>query len=552
MQSKRTHIFIVTYFTLSLLLFLITSCASIQQPTGGPKDKEPPVVLKETPANHTLNFKAKQIKIDFDEYVKVKNESKEFSISPSPDKLPYYNIKGKSLVIKFADSLIKNTTYVINLGRGLVDYNEGNILKNYMYVFSTGNKIDSLSITGSVVNTLDKKPVLDATVFIIPTNQDTIFGKKRASIFTTTDSSGNFSLKYLKPDTYRIYALKEEGGDRIYNSTNEDIAFLKDSIKLSGNMNNVKLSLFREEAKTFRLLDKKIEKDARINYTFNKKLIKPEVVILYPKIPEADRTIEFSRYADSLAIWTKSMDFDSIKVVISDNKIPVDTVNIRKNSRDKYNRELKFTDNIPSGRIKPGTDLILTFSAPVGKIDPRRITLTQDSVPVRGLKIVRDSLSTRKYMFKYPWRTDKNYVLKLDTAAFSGVYAGINNPRELKFMLDDVLNYGNLSVTVTIPDTSKNYIVQMLNEKEEILREDVIHTNSVLNYQTFNIGKYHFRIAYDLNKNNKWDTGDVLKRIQPEPLWGSNTTVTLRANWDLEEKLEIPQNPDQVGPPTKK
>ncbi len=538
--SISRHVYnLLILLTITLSLFL-NSCASIQQPTGGPKDSIPPKVLHETPANKMLNFNAKQIKIDFDEYVKIKNESKEFSISPSPDKLPFYKIKKKSLLIEFADSLEKNTTYVINLGRGLVDFNEGNILKNYMYVFSTGNKIDSLNITGNVSNTLTKKGVLDATVFLIPTRQDTIFGKKRANIFTTTDSSGNFNLQYLKPDIYRIYALKEDGGDRIYNSSNEEIAFLKDSIDLRGNLRDVKLNLFTQEPKDFKIKDKKIEKDTRILYTFNKKLTKPEIQIQWPEIKETDRTVEFSKNADSLLLWTRNMEFDSLKVAIIDQGVPLDTVMLRPGTKPKYSREIKISDNTPSGLIKPGGDLVLTFSAPVGSIDPSRISLTQDSVPVGGLRILKDTLNARSYIFRYPWRVKREYQLQLDTNAIEGLYGGVNQPKTIKLKRDEETNFGNLLLSVTVPDTTKQYIVQILNDKDDIIRMDIVNKSRIINYHTFNLGKYHFRVVYDDNRNNKWDTGDVESRIQPETTWNSPDIVTLRANWDLEEKLTIP------------
>lgn len=523
-----------------LLVGLLHGCASIQQPTGGPKDKEPPKVLKETPKNLSTNFHAKEINILFDEYFKINNEQKEFSISPALDKTPYFKIKKKILNIRFDDTLAANTTYSINFGRGLVDYNEGNILKNYMYVFSTGNKIDSLTISGKVTNTLTKKPVLDATVFIIPTSQDTIFGKRRANISTTTDSSGNFSLKYLHPDTYRIYALKEEGGDRIYNSTNEEIGFQKDSIKLTKNIADVKLELFKEEPQNFRITDRKIEKDARITYIFNKKLELPSIKILHPAELDADKITEFSLTKDTASIWTRSMDFDSIKVAILDNGKPIDTTIIRRGKRDTYNKEIKITDNTPSNKIKPGTDLILTFSAPVGTINPRKISLTQDSIPVNGLRIIKDTLSARTYIFKYPWRENRQYILKLDSNAIGGKFGGQNKIFTKTFTLNELINYGNLSLAVTVPDTSKNYIVQLLNEKDEIIRQNITTKNTTLSYVTYPLGKYHFRVIYDENRNNKWDTGNVRSKIEPEKVWNSPDEITLRANWDLEEKLTIP------------
>lgn len=539
LRFAKYSIFLI--FSIFLIITLGYGCASIQTPTGGPKDSIPPKVLKETPANFTTNFKSKEINIQLDEYFKISNEAKEFSVSPATDKNPSFKIKKKILNIKFQDTLASNTTYTINFGRGLVDYNEGNILKNYMYVLSTGNKIDSLTISGTVVNTLTKKPVLDATVFIIPLGQDTIFGKKRANIFTTTDSSGVFNLKYLRPDTYKVYALKEEGGDRIYNSTNEEIGFLKDSLVLVRNTTGIKLELFKEEAKIFRIIDRKIEKDGKILFIFNKQLSNPGVRIMQPSELDASKIAAFSKTKDSLSLWTESMTFDSIQVAIINNGIPIDTSVIRRGKKDEYKRDLKITDNIPNSKIKPGTELILSFSAPIGtKIDPSKITLLQDSVSVNGLRIFKDTSSTSRYIFKYPWKKEKSYILKLEEKAFTGLFGGENKPFDKVFTRDEELNYGNLALSVTVPDTSKHYIVQLLNQNGDLLRENPITKNTTINYIMYAIGKYNFRIVYDTNKNNKWDTGDVYLKKLPENIWNAAIEVTLRANWELEEKLTIP------------
>src|SRR5690606_130235 len=142
--------------------------------------------------------------------------------------------------ITLPDSLEENTTYTINFGKGLVDYNESNPIVNYNYVFSTGPELDSLSIAGSVQNaytkTFDPKQDLDVRVLLIPNNQDSIFGKRKTNIFTTVDSTGNITFKNLREDTYRIYALKLEKNDRNYNQPNDRIGFLSDSIVLIQNI----------------------------------------------------------------------------------------------------------------------------------------------------------------------------------------------------------------------------------------------------------------------------------------------------------------------------
>jgi len=535
-----------TYFKLIFLIAIISfslfyGCASIQQPTGGPKDTIPPKILKEDPKNFSTNFKSPQIDIQLDEYFKLNNVGKEISLSPDVDKQPDYRIKKKTLNVRLQDTLESNTTYTINFGKAIADYNEGNILKNYVYVFSTGPKIDSMSISGTVINSLTKEPQLDATVFLFPLNRDTLFGKKRAHIFTSTDSSGNFKLKYLKEGTYKIYALYEkEGGDRIYNSTNEEIAFQVQPLELKKDITGVELQLFKEDPENFRITDRKIENSGKIIYTFNQKLAKPGLRILSPAELNNNRVLEFSKNGDTALLWTKEMTFDSIQVAITNNNIPLDTTVIRRSKRDDYKQDITITDNSPSGKIKPGTDFTLTFLAPVGSIETKNIVLLQDSVPVKNFRFEKDSISTRKYNFKFSWKPEKSYDLTIPEGAVKGLYRGKNKVYKKVLQRDVEENYGNLTVKFTVEDTTKNYVVQLLNDQNEILTSRSIKTTSTLNYLMYPIGKYSFRIVYDANNNGKWDTGNVKKRLQPEKIWNAPNEITLRANWDLEEKITIP------------
>jgi hypothetical protein len=172
-SSLFQKLVILSFVLLISLTFF--HCANMQRPTGGPKDSLPPVLLGEAPANLTRNFKAKEIVLEFDEFIKLNNQFKEFSISPDMEKQPEYKVKKKNLHIILPDSLEKNTTYTINFGKGLVDYNEGNPIENYTYVFATGPELDSLTISGSVINAytqvFDEKEDKDVKVLLIPTRQ---------------------------------------------------------------------------------------------------------------------------------------------------------------------------------------------------------------------------------------------------------------------------------------------------------------------------------------------------------------------------------------------
>jgi hypothetical protein len=521
--------------------FFISSCASVQAPTGGPKDTIQPVVIKELPKNLTKNFNVKKIEIEFDEFIKLSNEFTEISISPSMDIPPTYKAKKEKLEIEFEEGLIPNTTYTINFGKGILDVNEGNILKNYTYVFSTGNEIDSLSISGKVINSLTKEKVKDVTVFILPISQDSLFGKKRPNFFATTDTSGNFKLSNLREDTYRIYALNEQGGgDRIYNGRSEEIAFLKNPIKLNKDTSNILLSLFKEVPKQFSILDRKIEADGKILLTFNKAIKEPSVEIIEPSTLNTIKTVEFSNTRDSVKIWLPELTFDSIKVAVNSSKIALDTVNLRRNKKDNYSETIGITDNTNNGKLRPGSELRIKFSAPIKSINEKLISIMEDSIPLKNYTILEDKNLQRGYTIKYPWRINKQYQLKIDNNAIEDIRGNKSKVYNRKFELDVEDNYGSISVNITVPDTSKNYIIQWLSEDNKILKEDNISKNQVLNYTRYPTGKYKIRVIYDLNKNKEWDTGNVILGIQPENTWSFEKIITLRPNWDLEEKITIP------------
>lgn len=541
MPNFKNNINLLILLGLLFTFSLFNGCASVQSPTGGPRDTIQPAIVNETPKNLSKNFASKKIEIEFDEFIKLSNEFTEISISPALEYPPSFRAKKELLTIEFEKELEKNTTYTINFGKAIADVNESNILKNYTYVFSTGNEIDSLSLSGKVINALTKEKVKDVTVFILPVSQDSLFGKKKASFYTGTDTSGNFKLSNLREDTYRIYALNEQGGgDRIFNNYNEEIGFLTDPLKLNKDTSGLILRLFKELPVTFIVTDRKIEPDGKISMIFNKSIEKPQVTILEPAELNTKKTVEFSNTKDSVSIWLPEITFDSIKVQVNSDKQSLDTIILRRNKRDTYNKSLTIIDNLTGTKLKPSSDLTIRFSAPIQNMQTNLISLLEDSVQVTGMQIIKSTTDPRNYQIKYPWKLKKQYILNLKENAFTDV---VNNKSKLynrKFELDTEDNYGSISVKLIVPDTNKTYIVQWLGEKNDVKREDKISKNSTLNYTRYPTAKYFIRIIYDENKNGQWDTGNVKSKIQPEKSWTFEKTIVLRPNWDLEETITIP------------
>lgn len=544
--SKRLKIGLNTKWVVpALFLFLIVlswQCASIQQPQGGPKDTIPPTILEETPPNFTRNFDAEQIVIEFDEFIKLADPYKEISVSPDLEQPLNPRVKRRSIEMTLPDSLQENTTYTINFGKAIGDFNEGNPLLNYSYVFSTGDIIDSLSISGNVFNAFTKQPEEEITVMLIPTSQDSIFGKRKANIFTLTDTAGAFKLQNLKEDSYRIYALREENNDRVYNLPDELIGFLNDSIYLNKDTSGIRIEVSKTIPRDFRLLDRKIEPNGKISFVFNKPLEEPNITVIQPAALDADKQLVYTANKDSATLWVRDMTFDSLAVSFSDHDVILDTVVLRRGRNEEYERDFIITDNLSGNKVNRIQHLKLTAGAPVESVDRSKIKLTVDSIPVTNFQLIKDTSNNQQYLLRYGWRPERDYVLTLEEGAFNGFFSDKNQPLTKQFTMDQTENFGDILLKVSVPDTVHQYLVQLVNEKMDFIYQSIpITRDTDIPFHQFPGGKYTVRIVYDENNNGKWDTGDVYETKQPERIWYLGKTFIIRANWEQEELITIPK-----------
>ena len=542
MAKKET--FEIYGFFASLLsgILLIAGCASIQTPQGGPRDTEPPKILKMQPENLTTNFNFKKIVIEFDEYFKIQNEFKEFSVSPEMPKQPVLKPKGKRLEIAFIDTLEQNTTYTLNFGKSIVDVNEANEIKNFTYVFATGPQLDSLSIKGRVTNALTGEPELDALAFILPINRDTLFGKGRPSIYTLTDSSGNFSLNNLRKDTYKLYVIKEQAsGDKVYQQATDQVGFLKDSIVLTGNVDSINIEVFKEDAAEFRILDKKLNNDGSISFAFNQKLKTPEITVTEPANLDATKKIRFSKNNDSLRVWLADLSFDSTKIAINDQGKLLNTTTFNRGKKETYTRTLTATDNIEGRMLNPNKPLKLTFNFPVDSMNTSKITFLEDSVQKTNFTILKDSTDFLSYIIRYPWKIKKSYDIKFEDGAFTAIFNTKNKEFNKLFELASREDYGTLKLKIQVPEKEKSYILEITDGNKAVVNTLVVRQDTSVTLPNYKAGKYYVRITYDTNKNGIWDTGNVSLRTQPEKIWNEPKELSIRANWDRNEIVTIPK-----------
>ena len=532
----------------NILLLAVTaqflSCASPQPVTGGPKDTTPPKILSMVPKNQTRNFTAKKVVIEFDEYFNLKDEFKEFTVSPDQERPPILKKRGKNLEISFQDTLEKNTTYTLNFGKSIADVNEGNVVKNLSYVFSTGPEIDSLSISGNVKSALTNEVEKEVTVFILPVERDTLFGKKRASIYTLTDSSGNYKLNNLRKGSYKVYALKESsGGDKIYQQNSDEIGFIKAPLEIDKNIDTVNLKVFKELAPEFRLIERKINNDGSILLSFNQQLKSPKLTITEPAGLDASKKVKFNKTNDTAKIWLSDLSFDSTKVAIEDQGKLLQTVNLTRGKKDTYTRDVLPADNLTSGTLNPYQSFTLTFPFPMVGADPSKIILLEDSVRRTNFTVAKDSVDFQKYYISYLWKKKKNYDLKIGAGAFTAIFNARNKELNKAFKLGSTDDYGTLILNVEVPDTTRSYIVEFIDEKKNPIKSSIVNKKSQIVFSNYPAGKYFIRVIYDENKNGIWDTGNVKTGIQPEKIWYSPDEKSLRPNWDREDNFKIPPPP---------
>jgi hypothetical protein len=522
---------------------VIFGCANIQRPMGGPRDKTPPKLLKATPINPSRNFNAKIIQLDFDEYFKLNSIYQEITISPEMGKQPEYLIKNKSLIIKLKDTLQKNTTYVINFGKAIADVNEGNILKNFTYVFSTGPTIDSLRITGNVRNVQSQVKEKDVTVMLFPLRQDTSFGKHKPAIYTTTDTAGNFSLSNLKGGDYKIYALMEKSPNKIYDNDEELVAFKKDVIHLKKDTSNLNLTLFKQIPPKLRLADRKIDADGKLYFIFNKPIsTNPGVRILNAKL-DSQKVVDFKPTADTAMIYLKDMTFDSVKVSFLDKDKPLDTITLKRSKKETYKRTIALQYNTSNDKLKPGTDLTFTANYPIESVDASRIIMMEDSNEVNDFTVIRDPNDLKKFTLKSRLRQGRNYVITFNMGTFTDIYGDKSVAIKKPFGIDKSENYSQLTLHITLPDSSgnKSYVVQLLTDNNIEIKSTVVTKNGPIGYSRYPVGKYRVRVIYDANKNGKWDTGNIKQNIQPENIWLFNRTIPLRTNFEIDEPIDVPK-----------
>ncbi|MDX1753145.1 MAG: Ig-like domain-containing protein [Salinimicrobium sediminis] len=532
---KSTGLKILFFLT---LILAVSSCAKRGTPDGGPLDEIPPEYIRARPENFTTNFDSREIRIYFNEYIKLNDPQRQIIISPPMDPRPEITPLGtasKSIRIRINDTLQPRTTYTINFGSSITDNNEGNPLSFFTYAFSTGPYIDSLSIRGRVQDALLGAPdpyITIALYEVDSTYNDSLIYKEVPRYVTSTLDSTTFQLNNLKQGTYQLVGLRDVNNNYTYEPETDKIAFADEYITIPTD-EEFDLSIFQELlAGSFERPSQKSQQHLIFGY---RGLIISDSISIEPRnVPEEfEAMITKDPAKDTLHYWYKpNLERDTLGFIArTPNRQDTLMTRLKTMKMDS----LQFTFE-PASNLGFHQDIKILPNVPLVAINDSLVKITDnDTLPVNFTAAYNNW--TNEYQISFKKDERQNYRLIVLPGAFTDFFGRENDTIKSSFRTPALSELGNLIVNLQGVQEFP-VIVQLTTEKGEITAEQYSTGNTTINFQNIKPGKYRLRLIYDRNGNRIWDTGSFIGRRQPETVLYFPGSLDIRANWDVSETFD--------------
>lgn len=526
---------------LIVLVLSFSQCAKKGRPDGGPKDEDAPLFVTANPPYETINFDKNEINIYFNEYIKLKDLSKQLIISPplNPENPPLISPQGspsKYINIQILDTLLENSTYIFDFGNSVQDNNESNTLERFKYVFSTGAYIDSLTLSGSVKNSFKSESVENIKLLLYRLDSaytdSAVYNRKPDYVTSTLDSS-NYEFSNLRKGNYLLVALNDARSDYVFNPKTDEIGFLKDTISLPrDSIIKTELSIFKEELPYIFRRGKEIRKGQLIfGYQGKPSNLKVETLSI---VPDNFQTIILpEKGKDTLNLWHSPIEKDSLIFKISNNNI-IDTITVA--LRKKQLDSLTVTE-ITGGVLNIKDTLFFSTNNPIIKIDTSRINFVHtDSINISYEAFISKKESSVGFLFEKKFKT--SYKLNLYPDALVDIFETSNDTVTSQFRTRSIEDYGEISLAIQNPEKVP-VIIQLTDINDVTVAQETSSENKTISFNYLIPKKYKIRIIYDTNNNGKWDTGNYLEKKQPEPVQYFPEVQEIRPNWVLNEVIKI-------------
>lgn len=588
------------YIFIIIAAAVMYSCANIGNPSGGPIDKTPPIFMRSNPTPNAVNVKDRKIEIFFDEIVTLKDPSTKIIVSPAQTEMPRMSALGRKVTVELVDSLLPNTTYTIDFSNSIQDNNEGNAIDNFAFAFSTGSVIDSMRVSGYVLDSRTLEPMQSVVVGLQSNLADSAFHKEKLQRVALTNDRGQFTIRNVSPGSYHIFALKDLDRDYKFGNPTEDIAFLDSIIVPSiGSReaadtvyndlneidtimratrpayfpNDILLSMFNEDRKSQYLANNLRVDSTRISLTFAaaSDTLPSLSIVGRNDVPDQWYTLERSQTNDTLTYWirpTHLVSADTLMVATtylrtdtaSNLSWGTDTLKFtfqrQKAKKKKKNEETDPLEQIRFMELHPlanGTQevyapLLLQTGTPIERYSREAFHLQRKlqndttfyPAEIKSIALRDSTLSRRDLMLKVDWEPGAAYKLAVDSLAMTDIYGLQTKPLKVDFNVRKMEEYGN--IVFNIPAVRDSAIVELLDGTDKVVLHTPVknHRAELLNLLP---GKYYARLFIDRNGNGKYDTGNYDMNLQPEETVYYPGAINLKKNWDVEQTWDIYATP---------
>lgn len=522
---------VLSVFIFHLSVFILTGCAKQGYPTGGPKDTTPPQTLGAKPANESRNFSARQFFIQFDEYVVLKNPDENVLVSPPLRQKPEYSTKGHGVLVRLKDTLQANTTYLFQFKEAIADFTEGNVLPSYEYVFSTGDRMDTLMLAGTVANARDGKPWKESLSVLAYRPGDSL-----PALVTRTDKQGRFAFHYIPEGNYRLVAVEDKNKNLVVDST-EAVAWdtlFHAAVDSIDSTRMASLHISTPDRRAQRILKAEFTERGRI-------VVSTLLPLQRPAVQGEPHQWRLNPRRDTLTLWCLNEQCDSTVLILTDDGLH-DTLRLRyrqplRRGHSAQPPKEPLLKTLCDGNRAFYDSLLLAFSKPVNPaVERPQAELLHLKDSTLGLcPVVLDSSGMRARLDTI-LRSGEEYRVRLAPGLFSDLYG---HPTDsLTFQLTPK-DYGTLTLHVT-NRTGLPLIVEVLDKRDTIVQHTSLGTPSAtLRFIHLPAGDYRLRAVVDRDGDGRWTTGDYRLGRQPEEHYLFDKTLQLREKWEMEERWTV-------------
>lgn len=515
-----------------LSVIFILSCAVTSNLGGGPPDKTPPVIIEERSSqNYSTRWSDRRITLEFDEFIVLRDPAKQIVISPPLVYLPQYKVRGKTIYVEFneKEELKSDATYIINFGESIQDFTENNKLENFRFVFATGDKIDSLEVSGRVINAYTGQAQEGITVMLYDNLQDSALVKEKPFYFTKTNKSGEYKIQNIRKDTFKLIAIKDLNLSLTWDETAEPIGFvdtliyfpdstlaLKNKIEVSESYPKYKISDLKEPHYGHFTMRLNTIPYSEIN-------IEPTPAIQYFKAFKND----------SIKLWFIEMP-DSVVV-----NFGFDTLTLKTRlTSDKKPKKLYLSYAEDKKILTPAKGIKIISSQPIALWNTDSIVVRNDTSEIELNWMVNKIDDIRYELIPDEWPAEKRLSINVGENTFKDIYDNGNDSLKAVWDLYFDERLGNIKLNISGIDSTFQYLLELL-EKDKVIEKKTIKGKSpiVLTIERLIPGEYKLRIIEDSNGNGRWDAANYWYGLQAERVKVFELEK-LKENWTVESIIQ--------------